>query len=148
MRLFNSKEIRRTTIEAWAAHPSPADDLEYRRAWAMGKLDPETCTDGQVDAAYGGDGWRSIAPCVECGKTPNLMALLASETISLCAPCAQAAVELIEPPLVATQIPQITRAAAYNAPAVYGGLVSTPVPVKPIFIQRVKAALGLTPKGT
>jgi hypothetical protein len=91
----------------------------------MRQLDTETCTDAQVDMAYGGTGWRTPLACLACGASPDRLAVFPSEVTAICHPCAIAAAAICEEPTA---------------------LAPEPAPAQNL-IQRFKTAIGLTSKG-
>lgn len=60
-------EHRQQVIKLWASRTRARDD-DAKRVRAFRLLDPQTATDEDVDAAFGGAGWRQNAPQPTLGE--------------------------------------------------------------------------------
>ena len=88
MKQNDNSELRKSTVRYWAAFTHPGTELDIARVYAFRELDPETATDDEVSAAYGGRGWAPTPVCIECGARDDGNVLLGPKhEISLCVLC-------------------------------------------------------------
>lgn len=88
------REFIKKTVEWWQNH-TYATHGDIFRVEAFRSLDANTATFDDVSAAYGGTGWASLTPCVECGDTEHTHVKFGG--VEVCQPCVDNATSLLYP---------------------------------------------------